>query len=97
MADTLSLKLENCYGIGKLETDLVFKHKGYAIYAPNGVMKTSLAKTMIDLSNGSEPKDLHFPDRETVCEIKLNDEVLTKEGIFVVESYNDRFVSVMCP
>ena len=93
MADTLSLKLENCYGIGKLETDLVFKHKGYAIYAPNGVMKTSLAKTMIDLSNGSEPKDLHFPDRETVCEIKLNDEVLTKEEIFVVESYNDRFVS----
>ena len=46
MVDKIKLNLESCYGIGKLEC----KHKGYAIYAPNGVMKTSLAKTMIALS-----------------------------------------------
>lgn len=41
MTDTLKLNLKNCYGIGKFEAEVEFKHKGYAIYAPNGVMKVS--------------------------------------------------------
>ena len=49
MTDKLKINLENCYGIGKLDVELTFKHKGYAIYAPNGVMKTSFAKiTIVD-------------------------------------------------
>ena len=76
MADKLNINLRYCYGIGKLEAELEFKHKGYAIYAPNGVMKTSLAKTMMDLSEGNSPKDLHFPNREPTCEITLNGEGL---------------------
>jgi len=93
MADNLSLNLKNCYGIRQLQTDLVFTHKGYAIYAPNGVMKTSFAKTMTDLSNGGQPRDLHFPDRETTCDVKLNDTPLKEEEIFVVKSYDDKFTS----
>jgi len=93
MADTLSLNLKNCYGIGNLETELVFTHKGYAIYAPNGVMKTSFAKTMMDLSQGNKPKDLHFPDRVSICEVTLNEEELKKEEIFVVKSYDDKYAS----
>ena len=93
VADKLNLNLRSCYGIGKLEAELEFKHKGYAIYAPNGVMKTSLAKTMIDLSQGNTPKDLHFPDREPTCEVFLNGEALKKEEIFVVKSYDDKFSS----
>ena len=76
-----------------MEAELEFKHKGFAIYAPNGVMKTSLAKTMMDLSEGNMPKDLHFPDREPTCEVTLNDEELKKEEIFVVKSYDDKFAS----
>ena len=93
MADKLKLNLKYCYGIGRLEAELEFKHKGFAIYAPNGVMKTSFAKTMIDLSNGNTPKDLHFPDREPICEITLNDEELNQDEIFVVKSYDDKYAS----
>lgn len=93
MADKLKFNLRYCYGIGKLEAELEFKHKGYAIYAANGVMKTSLAKTMTDLSTGNAPKDLHFPDRVPTCEITLNDEELKKDEIFVVKSYDDKFAS----
>ena len=93
MADKLNINLRYCYGIGKLEAELEFKHKGYAIYAPNGVMKTSLAKTMMDLSEGNSPKDLHFPNREPTCEITLNGEAIKKEEIFVVKSYDDKFSS----
>ncbi|MEO1476121.1 MAG: hypothetical protein AAFS13_07035, partial [Pseudomonadota bacterium] len=93
MADKLNINLKYCYGIGKLEAELEFKHKGYAIYAPNGVMKTSFAKTMMDLSEGNAPKDLHFPNREPTCEITLNGEAIKKEEIFVVKSYDDKFSS----
>ncbi|MCL6284899.1 hypothetical protein M3P21_15310 [Ruegeria sp. 2012CJ41-6] len=93
MTDILKLNLRYCYGIGKLDTELKFKHKGFAIYAPNGVMKTSFAKTMADLSNGNEPTDLHFPDRKPTCEVTLNGDVLKKEEIFVVRSYDDKFAS----
>lgn len=91
MADKLKFNLQYCYGIGKLEAELVFKHKGYAIYAPNGVMKTSLAKTMLDLSKGEKPKDLAFPDRDTVCEVTFNDAPMKPEEIFVVKSYDENY------
>jgi ABC-type branched-subunit amino acid transport system ATPase component len=56
MTDVLKLNLQHCYGIVKLEAELEFTHKGFAIYAPNGVMKTSFAKTMMDLSKGASPR-----------------------------------------
>jgi len=93
MVDTLSLNLENCYGIGKFEDELEFKHKGYAIYAPNGVMKTSFAKTMLDLSQGKKPSDLAFPNRTSIFEVTLNGEPLNQEEIFVVESYIENYAS----
>lgn len=84
------LTLTNCYGIKKLEKDFDFsKNDTNAIYAPNGVMKTSFAKTFKDLSLGLKPKDLIFPERETICEIKKEDgSDVTKEEVFVVEPYN---------
>ncbi len=93
MADVLSLDLEYCYGIGKLKVDLEFSHKGYAIYAPNGVMKTSFAKTMQDLSKGKNPTDLAFPDRNSKCNITLNGQALGQNEIFVVNSYDENYSS----
>ena len=44
--DELKLKLENCYGIQKLNTTIDYSNNNVAvIYAPNGTMKSSLAKT----------------------------------------------------
>lgn len=43
--DRVKVDLENCYGIKKLQHNFDFKkEKVYAIYAPNGVMKTSFAQ-----------------------------------------------------
>ena len=93
MADTLSIDIEYCYGIGKLQKDLAFSHKGYAIYAPNGVMKTSFAKTLQDLSQGKNPTDLAFPDRTSKCDITLNGQPLERNEIFVVNSYDENYSS----
>ena len=87
----IKLNLEHCYGIKKLKTELEFKGKGYAIYAPNGVMKTSLAKTMIALSKGEKPEDLAFPERNTICEVTWNGVEIEKEEIFVVKSYDNKY------
>lgn len=93
MADTLSIDIEYCYGIGKLQKDLEFSHKGYAIYAPNGVMKTSFAKTLQDLSQGKNPTDLAFPSRTSKCNIALNGQPLGQSEIFVVNSYDESYSS----
>lgn len=91
----LKIILKNCYGIKKLEKDFNFSANGtYAIYAPNGVMKTSFAKTFRDLSLGLNSMDLIFPKRETIREIKKEDgSDVGKEKIFVVEPYNENFNS----
>ena len=93
MSDKLKINFQNCYGIGKLETELEFKHKGYAIYAPNGVMKTSFAKTMMDISQGAEPSDLVFPERESVFDLSLNGSSVAQDEIFVVQSYDENYFS----
>jgi hypothetical protein len=56
--DTLTIDLENCYGIRKMSYTFDFTSKRvYAIYASNGCMKTSLAKTFKNLSDGENPRD----------------------------------------
>ncbi len=93
MTDVLKLNLRNCYGINKLEAELEFNHKGFAIYAPNGVMKTSFARTMMDLSKGASPSDLAFPDRSSKFEVSLNDQPIASDEIFVVQSYDEKYAS----
>lgn len=93
MTDVLKLNLQHCYGIGKLEAELEFTHKGFAIYAPNGVMKTSFARTMMNLSKGESPSDLAFPGRNSTFEVSLNDEPIVSDEIFVVQSYDAKYSS----
>lgn len=92
---TLHISLENCYGIKKLQTEFDFvAHNAYAIYAPNGAMKSSLAQTFKDLSEGAESKDRIFAKR--VCSRKITDEKgidLPKNNIFVIFPYEGSFDS----
>ena len=88
----LQIKLENCYGIKKLEKEFDFSSsRTFAIYAPNGVMKTSFAKTFRDLSNGEDSQDLIFPDTRkntrTIQDESNTD--ITKDKVFVIEPYNN--------
>jgi hypothetical protein len=91
----LFVNFENCYGIKKLETSFDFTSKKvFSIYAPNGSMKTSFAKTFKDFSVGKETKDQIFTDRVSLREIK--DEInsdLDPNQIFVIESYIEKYRS----
>jgi hypothetical protein len=54
----LKLKFEYCYGIKKLEHEFDFSNfKTAVIYAGNGIMKTSFAKTFNDLATKKTPCD----------------------------------------
>ena len=89
----LHVDLENCYGIKKLQTQFDFsKQKAYAIYAPNGVMKSSLAQTFKDVADAAVSKDRIFASR--VCIRKITDETgvdLPKESVLVVPPYDEVF------
>lgn len=91
----LSVNLKNCYGISELVHEFDFSNtNGYAVYAPNGFMKTSFSKTFDDLAKGRETKDLIFPDRVPGRAIKDdagND--IAPDSVFVVEPYNANFSS----
>lgn len=90
----LNLEFEHCYGIRKLKKEFVFSNRTFAIYAPNGSMKTSFAKTFKDLMKGEETKDLIYPERKTVREIKKESGIeLLKEDVFVIEPYNEGYFS----
>ena len=48
--DELKLQLKNCYGIQEMKSQIDFSNNNVAIiYAPNGTMKSSLAKTFASL------------------------------------------------
>lgn len=87
----LIVKLENCYGIRKLNETLDFSTaKAIAIYAPNGSMKTSLAQTFEDIAAGVASKDRIFPAR--VCTRVVKDENgadLLKDSVLVVRPYEE--------
>lgn len=91
----LKVKLKYCYGIHALDYEFDFSDKRtFAIYTPNGVMKTSFAKTFSDLSNGQESKDLVFPERDTERIITNEDgNEIKPEEVFVIEPYNEQFNS----
>jgi hypothetical protein len=91
----LNIELENCYGIKKLKYGFDFTaNSTYAIYAPNGIMKTSFAKTFLDLSNGTASQDSIFKARAT--KRSIIDETATELSsaqVFVVVPYAQEFKS----
>ncbi|PCC49284.1 phage infection protein [Brevibacterium aurantiacum] len=63
---TLHVALANCHGIRALDATLDFgSGNAVAIYAPNGTMKTSFARTFEDLAGSKDTVDNVFPDRKT--------------------------------
>lgn len=87
----LKLTLENCYGINKLDSNFDFsKGRSFVVYAPNGVMKTSLANTFNDISNGENPKErLH--GNNPICTATIDDNPINPAEIFVIKSYQDKY------
>ncbi len=61
--NSLQIEFQDCYGIRSLTVEFDFTQrpgsnapaKAYAIYAPNGAMKSSFAKTFAQLAQGKNP------------------------------------------
>jgi len=87
----LKLTLENCYGINKLDSNFDFSEKrSFVVYAPNGVMKTSLANTFNDISKGEKPKErLH--GNVPICTVLIDNIPIKPTEIFVIKSYQDKY------
>ena len=57
--NTLKLEMENCYGIQKIQQDIDFSKNNVAvIYAPNGTMKSSFAKTFEAIRDGKTVEEV---------------------------------------
>lgn len=92
----VTVTARHCYGIPSLEHTFDFSNNNapVVIYAPNGLMKTSLAKSARDYSQGNDPKDEVFPERSST--FALEDEegnAVRPESVFVVDSINEKYQS----
>jgi len=93
--NTLSLNLEYCFGIGKFQHDFKFAEKQtntFLIYAPNGTMKTSLAKTFDCLAknlSSDMPRDRVYDTRTSIHEVLVDGEKISSDSILVINAEND--------
>lgn len=93
MINKLKIDLKNCYGIKEFCHEFQFASgkQIHLVYAPNGSMKTSFAKTMRYLSGQSKDKPcdkLHDKD-ESSFNLKVDDLDVPKENIFVMNGDDD--------
>ena len=96
---TLDIKLRNCFGIGELTASFenLDNKRIVLIYAPNGTMKTSFAKTFSAIAHGENPSDQVHPELESQCEVKADGSIMDGGSVFVVNpegEYDDVGVSV---
>ncbi|MDZ4654483.1 MAG: phage infection protein [Coriobacteriia bacterium] len=89
----MTVDLEYCYGIRELKAEFDFsQQRAYAIYAPNGAMKSSLAQTFKDVADGAQSRDRVFPTR--VSRRSITDENgadLPAESVLVIPPYDEFF------
>lgn len=91
----LNIDFENCFGIGKLKHEFDFtKSKTFLIYAPNGTMKTSFAKTF-DLISKNDAKNLPcdkvYNLRIPKFEILTDDIKINPDNILVINAEDNSF------
>ncbi len=91
--ESLTVDLQHCYGIKRLRAELTFSASpAIAIYAPNGVMKSSLAQVFKDVADGKDSIDRVFPSRITTRKITLRDgKSLGPESVLVLPPYDEVF------
>lgn len=93
MIESIKIKWENCFGIKQLEHEFKFASSKpiHLLYAPNGTMKTSFAKTMKYLSGQSKTKpcDQLHNDKESKYEVLVNSEQVSSDSLFVLNGEDD--------
>lgn len=93
----LSIDLENCFGIGKLSHEFDYQTNNSntaVIYAPNGTMKTSFARTF-DLISKEDSKNLPcdrvHSNRITKFDISVDANPINPKDILVINAEDNGF------
>ena len=93
----INIDFENCFGIGKLNHDFKFEDldsNTFLIYAPNGTMKTSFARTF-DLVSKNDikniPRDRIYTDKASKYEILVDDLPINQQNILVLNAEDNNF------
>ncbi|MEA4986411.1 hypothetical protein SDC9_41272 [bioreactor metagenome] len=95
----VEIKLENCFGIGKLDHKFNFSQlntNSFLIYAPNGTMKTSFAKTLDLIAKNdskSMPCDRVYENRVTVHSVIADGNAISDGSILVVNAEDNNYDS----
>lgn len=86
----LKLDLENCYGIKKMNETIDYSNNNVAIiYAPNGTMKSSLAKTFEAIRDDRQVEEKIYGFKSS-CSILDEDNVaISKEQIIVINPFDE--------
>ena len=89
----LRVDLEHCYGIKNLDREFDFSERStYAIYAPNGAMKSSFAQTFRDIADSKPSKDRIFTSRTSKRNVTdENGKDLTPGHVLVIAPYDEVF------
>ena len=89
----LTLDLEHCYGIRRLQASFDFTDcSAYAVYAPNGMMKSSFAETFKDIAADEASRDRVFPNRVTRrTVVDESGKPLKPEAVLVLPPYDEVF------
>lgn len=87
----LTVALTNCYGISSLSHEFDFTQaRANLIYAPNGIMKTSLSNTFSQLSIGKEPQEKLY-NLEPSYTVMIDGDAIKSDEILVIEPFNPSF------
>lgn len=93
--DLLKVNLTNCYGIDTLQHEFDFNQGSvFAVYARNGLMKTSFAKTFQKIQQGkqTEVSDLIFDDAGCI-NIEIDGRPISPNDVFVIKSFESSYES----
>ena len=95
----LNIELTNCFGIDSLNHEFDFgKGNTFSIYARNGLMKTSFAKTFQLIQQGKKENisDAIFGEPGSAI-VQIDGQDIEKKQVFVVKSYESSYESDISP
>ena len=88
--DELKMNLENCFGIQKLNQSIDYSNNNVAvIYAPNGTMKSSLAKTFEAIRDGKPVEEKVFGFISSYDIVDENDVNIPGASIMVINPFDE--------
>lgn len=86
----LRLDLSNCYGIQRMNTSIDYSNNNVAIiYAPNGTMKSSLAKTFEAIRDNKPVEERVFGFRSSCSIADEHNTNITPESIIVINPFDE--------